>query len=311
MSISNLLVQQVYTTNGVTLNFPIPFAFLPGDAETVTKVYKVNTTTGVKTLQVIGALNDYTLPHDIDTEPANVVFNSAPNNCDVLVTRLLAVEQAIEFLNSGQMLLDNIEDGMDILTMLIQQVNEIAQKSVRLHEIQGIADFDTTLPMALDQNPGATIIVNLTGDGFIIGPTVDDISLAAGYAAAAAASADAAAASAIEASAAGFDSTGSPHAITDGQAATVLSSNSFDGTIYKSVIFMFTVKRGTTVMSSGLISMHYLNGTWVVVEGPYSGQYHGITWSVTQVTTVGSLNAALDSGAGNGTVDFKKIKFVA
>lgn len=339
MSISNLLVQQVYTTNGVTVSFPIPFAFLPGDAESVTKVYAVDLADGGKILQVIGALNDYTLPHDVDTEPANVVFNTAPNNCDILVTRVLTLAQAIEFINSGQGLLDNIEEGMDILTMLIQQVNELAQKSVRLHEIVTTSAFDPVLPVDIAQiaNANTCPITNEDAAGWAPAstwPTGDNINNAQEYANEAEASAAAAAASATAASGSGtaaalaaasaavssaaaalsaaaaaetgFDD-GATHAVTDGQASTDLTGEILDHTVNTSGIWFFEIIRGTAMFANGWISPQYINGSWRVAIGPYAGELHGVTWAINSST--GQLAAALDSGAGNGTIKIKKTAF--
>ncbi len=204
MSISNLLVQQVYAANGVTTTFAIPFAFLDGDAELVTKVYLVNTTTGAKTLQTLVA--DYTLPHDVGTEPSEVLFGVAPATAqDVLVTRVLELSQAIEFLNSGQMLLDNIEEGMDILTQLLQQINEVSAKSMRLHEIQLVSAFDPVFPPTMGGLVSRAPITNVAGDGWEVTslwPTANEIRNAQTYALAALASQVAAAAS--EAAASGY-----------------------------------------------------------------------------------------------------------
>lgn len=329
MSISNVLVQQVYTTNGITTSFPIPFAFIEGDAELVTKVYKVNATTGVKTLQTIGALNDYTLPHDIDTQPTAVVFNSAPNLTLILVTRSLNLEQEINFILSGQRLLDNIEESVDIATMLIQQVNEIAAKSVRLHEIDSISTFDPRFPPGLGQIANASKIplVNTTGTGWETmanWPTGADIENAEENAAAAAASAGAAsssasaaaasaiaahaseiaaAASAAAAAAAGLVDKG-PFTITDGMAATNLTGVTIDSAVNKSGRLWFEIIRGTTVFANGWISPQYINGAWRILEGAYEGEIHGITWSFSGATIL-QLKAAADIGAGNGTLKIK------
>lgn len=335
MSIANVNVQQVYTTNGITTSFPIPFAFIQDNAETVTKVYKVNVLTGVKTLQVIGLLNDYTLPHDVATQPTAVVFNAAPNLCDILVTRVMDLAQAIEFISSGKLLLDNIEEGMDILTMLVQQTNEIAQKSIRLHEIDSLSTFDPKYPPGLGNiaNAGKVPMVNTTGTGWDVmsnWPSGLSIAMAAANAALAAASAQqasnsasAASASAISAAAsavsaaasaasailAGLISSG-PFAVTDGQAATNITGETIDSAVYKSAVFYFEIARGTTVFSNGWIGLQFINGAWRILEGGNVGEAHGVTWSFSGTTTL-QLKAALDVGAGNGTIKFKKTYYAA
>ena len=69
--------------------------------------------------------------------------------------------------------------------------------------------------------------------------------------------------------------------------------------------------RGTTVVFNGRLSMQSVNGTWRVEDGGGEGDASGVTFSVSQATTVGQLRAALDSGAGNGTIKIKKHNFPA
>lgn len=327
MSISNVLVQQVYTTNGLTTSFPIPFAFLPDSAEEVTKVYKVDTDTGEKTLQAIGALNDYTLPHDVDTQPANVVFNTAPDDCDILVTRYLPIQQAIEFLNSGQMLLDNIEEGMDILTMLIQQVNEMASKSVRLHEIETLNQFNPVLPPGMHLVPGGVPIINPDGDGWELPdawPTGDDIEEAEENAEAAAASANAAANSAASAAGSAADAdqdaqdiaeilgqfTGGPFDVTEGTSSD-LTDELYDSALYNQVDITARIIRGTEVFHRQEFSLFFRDSAWELVNGfdrfsDAAEADHGVTFTVNPSS--GQINAAVASdGEGNAEITFKKV----
>jgi hypothetical protein len=106
---------------------------------------------------------------------------------------------------------------------------------------------------------------------------------------------------AAAASAAGISQTWVSHAVTDAQSATTLTAETIDSTVSSSRIYEVEIIRGTTVISNGRIWLQDLNGTWQVELGVFSG-VHGVTFSVTQVTTVGTLQAALDTGAGNGTI---------
>ena len=104
----------------------------------------------------------------------------------------------------------------------------------------------------------------------------------------------------------------STHSVTNGQAATDLSGESFDGAVYSSVVFETEILRGTTVLHTGTISMHYRDSTWRFVQGGFRSDnavVNGVTFSITQVGAVGQLKAALDSGAGNGKIKFRKIRF--
>jgi hypothetical protein len=100
------------------------------------------------------------------------------------------------------------------------------------------------------------------------------------------------------------------HAITNGQSASLLSGETFDGTAYTSVIYNYEIIQGTTIQGTGDFSVHYLNGTWVYCDGIYRGTAHGITLSLSQSTTIGQLLAA-ESGSGNGTLTLKRHYFFA
>lgn len=98
-----------------------------------------------------------------------------------------------------------------------------------------------------------------------------------------------------------------PHSVTDGQSATNLAGETMDTDDYSSVMYEVEIIRGTTVISNGQIAIQNLNGTGRVVTGLFmSNEEHGVTFSVSQVGTVVQLKAALDAGAGNGTIKLKK-----
>lgn len=103
----------------------------------------------------------------------------------------------------------------------------------------------------------------------------------------------------------------SSFSVTDGQSATNLSGETYDGVSYTSIWFIFEIIRGTTVMAVGQFSIQYKNSTWILVLNGSSGDVHGVTFSVSQTTTVAQIKAALTSGPGNGTIKFKKMYFAA
>ncbi len=100
------------------------------------------------------------------------------------------------------------------------------------------------------------------------------------------------------------------HAVTDGQSATSLSGESWTAADYSSVDYTFEILRGTTVIANGNFSAQDLNGTWRIALGPYRGDIHGVTFTLTGTTTQ-QLQAALNSGAGNGTIKLSKRYFSA
>lgn len=95
------------------------------------------------------------------------------------------------------------------------------------------------------------------------------------------------------------------YAVTDGQSATNLSGESFLAASYSSVEYYFEVIRGTTVNANGKFCAQDQNGTWRISLGPYMGDIHGVTFSLSGTTTQ-QLLAALDAGAGNGTIKLSK-----
>lgn len=106
----------------------------------------------------------------------------------------------------------------------------------------------------------------------------------------------------------------SSHAVTSGQAATGLVGQTFDGLNYLAVVFEYIVYQSTTVFATGTFSIHYRNSTWELVMGHTrehaSSTQNGITFSITQATTIATLKVA-ESGVGNGTILLKKSYYFA
>lgn len=102
----------------------------------------------------------------------------------------------------------------------------------------------------------------------------------------------------------------SSHSFTDNQAATDLSGETVNSANFKSAIYEFQIIRGTTVFANGRLYLQYLNSAWRLVESAYDGDSHGLTWSITGTTTA-QLKVAADTGAGNGTIKFKKLLYAA
>ena len=101
------------------------------------------------------------------------------------------------------------------------------------------------------------------------------------------------------------------HAVTDGQAATNLLGETLDLSVYSSCVYDCEIIRGTTVIANGSLAIQSVNGTGrVVVGGFICDEDHGVTFSVSQVSTTVQLKAALDTGAGSGTIKLTR-KYVA
>lgn len=99
------------------------------------------------------------------------------------------------------------------------------------------------------------------------------------------------------------------HSVTDGQAATNLTSETVDGTAYTSAVYTVEIIRGTAYFATGDLSLHYKNSTWELVLGGFRGDDTEVTFSITQATTVAQLKAALSTGPGSGTIKLKRVLF--
>lgn len=172
MSVSNTVVKQMYNGNGSTTNFTIPFAYIGDEASAQVTVYKVDNVTGVQTLQVEGALQDYTLTpvYNAVTNPngpTTVVFNTAPaNTVKVLIIRTVPLTQVIDFIvNTSSFKAEDVEEGMDRIVMMVQQLAEVLSRVPAITQFQSMVGlFNPNLPVGeADQ----ILTVNATGDGFI------------------------------------------------------------------------------------------------------------------------------------------------
>ena len=162
MSLTDLDVKHLYAGNGATVDFAIPFDY---QNETEVQVYIVHTTTKVETLQVVGALQDYTL---IGSSPpttplsTTVRFNSAPSSSyQILVRRVVPLTQGNTYTDTGAWAPTTEEIAINKLTMLVQQVREIVSRSPQLRKTTTLEDISLGEPATdalLKWNTGATAI---------------------------------------------------------------------------------------------------------------------------------------------------------
>lgn len=339
MALDTTDIAKTYAGNGSTLSFSFPYYFLR-TADLVVLLVTNSTETAV--LQVEGT--DYTVNGTLDAD-GNVIYTSGgsvamtvapPVGTTLVIYRNPAATQDFDPLLNGKLDVLSLETALDKCMMVIQRLAYLLGRSVTLPD-SFTPTFNPALPLLLDQNPNCVVVVNGSGNGFAMGPNVAQIAgaqsaalsaeaaqtaaqsaqtaaaaseaAAADSEAAAASSAASAAASATSAAATGLDQ-GSTHSVTDGQAATDLAGETFDSASHTSALCFFEVRRGSgpIATSIGWFQLSYSGTSWAVFEGPYSGAYHGVTWSLTG-TTVAQLQAALDSGAGNGTIKIKKSYF--
>lgn len=203
-TISSSTSRSTYTGNGNVDTYSYGFRIFSNTDLLVT----VRNTSDVETTLVL--TTDYTVT-GVGSSSGNVVLvNSSQAWLDadgdlksgyiLTIRRVRPLTQDTDIRNQGQFYPETHEDTFDHLVMIDQQQQDELDRSMKLPETISSSDFDPTFPTGLIDNPGASFIVNDTGDGFTDGPTADDIENAQTYAAASAASASTASGHATAAS---------------------------------------------------------------------------------------------------------------
>lgn len=127
MPVSANTVQFSYTGDGVTTTFPFPSRFLTAN-DIIVGVNGVQVLSG---FSVTGAGND---------AGGNVVFSVAPaNGTTVTLIRAPAISQLLDFVNNQTVLAQNIDNGLDKLTIIAQYLDYLLARTLRLSQ------FDTAL----------------------------------------------------------------------------------------------------------------------------------------------------------------------
>jgi hypothetical protein len=309
MALSSSVVRQQHVADGSTVNFSIPFPLIESDSNEV-KVYirDESVTPATETLAVEG--DDYELtgrptPSDFHT---TVTFDTAPaSGLIIQIERELALEQTLDMLENGSYNLAQFETAWDRAMAIIQQLHFLLRRTPRF--TRTAADFldDVDLP---DPEASAVLGRNEDNDGWEW-KSAADLTNAAGALAIANNLSDLSNVTAALQNL-GIDpiSQQREFAFTDGQSATALTGETIDGSVYSSRVIEYEVIRGTTVMATGKLSLHYKNSTWGVVDGGYEGDPHGLSFSVSQAGAVATLRlAASASGGGDGTIKIKSHDF--
>lgn len=290
MSVANVAVKQRYQGDGVTTSFAIPFAFIPGNGSTVTKVYKITYDSQLKateTLQVLGSNNDYTLAPDYNAstgiDNSNVVFNIAPTALtQVLVIRALDLKQALSLMNTGPTFYKTVENGLDILTFIAQQLDEKIQRAPKFR-VSGVSN-DLALP---DPQVGSIYLWVIDVDGKIQFLAPSDAGLQIAFS--------------------GQD----PFTVPMNSISMILAGYAFDGTKFSSVVIEYEVQQGATVFTNGVFQLQCLNGTWQKVDrGQWdNGTPMGVNFAIQQTLTVVQL-LANETGVGDAKLKLKRLYFL-
>lgn len=250
-------------------------------------------------------------------------------------------DQPTSFPNKLSFTLEAIENALDFITAWGQRIAYLAQRSIRLHDLDDIDNFDMRLPQNLSANPGGIIEINDAGTGFKIGLSTDDLTQSIIAAQAACLASEIAAENSFsDASMRADDSDASAVAAQAALTATlaaiaaapfsnlIVHSGPFAGiapnanlnlpgevtnsAVYSMVEYVARIRRGTATYARQEFTIFFRNTVWEIAIGPDlyndSGADHNVTFTVDSVT--GQINAAVaNDGGSNAIIDLNKINW--
>lgn len=212
MTVNTASPYVVYTGDGTSVSFAIPFYFLENADITVTGT---DTDTGVSTVYTQDV--DYTLSGAGVETGGTALFNVAPvAGLQVLINREVSIEQQTQYTPNDKFPAAVTEQAFDRLTMIAQQLDEAQSRSLTVPITAVNVSAELPAPeagMGIGWNDDATALVN-----------IDAPAQAQASADAAAASASAAAQSAAEAG----QSATALNAMVEQLEGSILEFNTFD-----------------------------------------------------------------------------------
>ena len=126
MTISTTINKVSYSGNGATTTFAYTFKVF---SATDLKVY-IRDASGTETLQTI--TTHYTVSNVGNASGGNVDFVTPPSGTDkVIIQRVLPLTQTFDYVLNDPFPSDSHEDGLDKLTLQIQQVQEEVDRSIK------------------------------------------------------------------------------------------------------------------------------------------------------------------------------------
>jgi hypothetical protein len=229
MSLGSATSRNNYTGNGAVSTYSYTFKIFEESDLLVT----VRNTLDVETTLVL--TTDYTVAGEgltaggsislVNSGQAWLTAGKLTTGYVISIRRVRPLTQETDIRNQGSFFPETHEDAFDHLVMIGQQHQDEIDRSIKLAESIDPADFDPTMPSTIVGQDGVSIITNPAGDGFIEGPTADEIDAAQGYATAASNSATASAASASASAASAVSAAAS--------ASSVLAAIPFRDVVYK------------------------------------------------------------------------------
>jgi len=186
MSLQSEVSRNNYVGNGSVNEYDYTFKIF---SDTDLRVFVVDTD-GVETQLTL--TTDYTVTGAglaaggsitlVDDSQAWLTSGNLTTGYEIAIRRVRPVNQTTDIRNQGDFFPEAHEDGFDKLAMIAQAQQDEIDRSIKLPESVDPADFNATMPRNIVGQNGISIITNPAGDGFIAGPTADNISSAQGYA---------------------------------------------------------------------------------------------------------------------------------
>lgn len=285
MSLSSAISRNDYIGNGATSVYS--FTFKIQDASHI-KVIKLDTS-NIET--VLNLNSDYTITGVGSASGGSVTLlaGNLTSGYKLAIVRNIPLKQETDIRNQGAFYPEIHEDVFDRLTSIDQQQQDSIDRSLRLPQSLNPSSFDMELPSNVVASPDSTIVINATGTGLEVGPTIGSISSAATNASNAANSAIDAANSASAAAA----------------SASLAASNAAAG-LWKDVVFLTNASSPYSVTGSDqgkLFIVDCTSGNVTVNLPLITSLSLGFGWSIGIKKSDSSTNTIIINPNGTDTID--------
>lgn len=181
MSIQSTTSRNNYIGNGAANVYPYGFRIFQNSDLLVT----VRDTEGNETTLAID--DDYTVSGAglvgggdvtlVDNGQAWLTSGFLTDDYTLTIRRVRPLTQTTDLRNQGAYFPETVEDTFDKNVMLIQQLKDEIDRSMKLPETIDPADFDATLPATLLDNPGSALGINEDGTAFVPVLIADSIAI--------------------------------------------------------------------------------------------------------------------------------------
>lgn len=251
-------------------------------------------------------------------------------------------DQPTEFPNKFSFTFDIVEGAFDFIMACVQRVAYLAQRSIRLHDLDDQSSWDFRLPINLSTFPNGVLCINAEGNGFAVNTQLGAITatmadaiaqcLAAEVAAqnfasdssmraddsnSSATAAEAALTAILTAIAAypvvgGQFTRSGPFAAIAPNANLNLPGETTNPLVFTMIEYTARIKRGAATYAKQRFTIFYRNAAWEIAleQDTFAdaGADHNVTFTVDPVTA--QINAAVaNDGGSNAIIDLTKISW--